>query len=68
MNFNQYCMLNLCTDDGLQKIVKYNNYAEEWEDKKGRFGDATSMAEKHFVSIKLYAKHQNKRKYHLDSM
>ena len=35
---------------------------------KKTFNDSTSMASKRFLSIKLYVKHRNKRKCHLDLM
>ena len=66
MSFEQYCVLNSCTEDGLNDIAKYNDYQEEWNKTKQTFNDNTSMAEKRFVLIKLHAKHRNKRKYHLD--
>ena len=59
-------MINLCTDEGLQDIAKYNDYEQEWNEIKKDFNDSTSMAAIRFLSIKLHAKHRNKRKYHLD--
>ena len=68
LSFQQYCMLNSCTDEGLDSIAVYNKFSDKWEMKKGTFNDKTSMALKRFVLLKLYAKHRDKRKYHLDPM
>ena len=59
-------MTNSCTDEGLQDIAKYNDCEEKWDEIKKKIDDSTSMAAKRFLSIKLYAKHRNKHKYHLD--
>ena len=68
ISYRQYCKLNSCTDDGLQTIAEYNNFAIEWEEEKDLFEENTSMAQKRFISIKLYAKYRHKRTYHLDQM
>ena len=60
-------MINLCTDEGLQDIAKYNGYEKNWDDVK-KTDDSTLMTEKRFVSIKLYSTHRTKRKYPLDPM
>ena len=60
-SFKQYCMINSCTDEGLQAIAKYNGYEKKWDEIKKELDDSTSMAAKRFLSIKLYAKHRNKR-------
>ena len=56
-------MINLCTDEGLQDIAKYNGYEEEWDGIKKRIRWQHIHDSK---TIKLYAKHCNKHKYHLD--
>ena len=68
MSFEQYCMINSCTHDGLQEIAKHNDYEQEWNDIKRDVSESTPMAAIRFLSLKLYAKHRNKRKYHLDPM
>ena len=69
MSFEEYCGINSCTDDGLDNIAKYNGYEKDWDETKERdFNLDTSTAEKRFLLLKLYAKHRNKRKYHLDPM
>jgi hypothetical protein len=68
MSYQDYCKLNSCTDEGLQAIAGYNKFTEEWEEEKELFDETTSMAQKRFISIKLYAKHRDRRKYHLDQM
>ena len=67
-SFKQYCMINSCTHDGLQEIAKHNDYEQEWNDIKRDISESTSMAAIRFLSLKLYAKHRNNRKYHLDPM
>ena len=67
-SFKQHCMINSCTHDGLQEIAKHNDYEQEWNDIKKDISESTSMAAIRFLSLKLYAKHRNKRKYHLDPM
>ena len=66
MCFRNYCKINSCTDEGLQDIASYNGFEERWDEVTGAFTEQTSMAAKRFESIKLYAKHRTKRKYHLD--
>ena len=34
MSFKEYCVLNSCTDEGLDSIASYNKFSEEWETKK----------------------------------
>ena len=68
MSFEQYCVINSCTHDGLQQIAKHNDYEQEWNDTKRDISESTSMADIRFLSLKLYAKHRNRRKYHLDPM
>ena len=68
LSFGEYCVLNSCKDEGLDSIAVYNKFSDEWETNKGTFNDETSMALKRFVLLKLYAKHRDKRKYHLDPM
>ena len=34
MSFEEYCMINSCTDAGLQDIAKYNGCEEEWDEIK----------------------------------
>ena len=66
MSFKEYCMLNLCRDDGLDNISKYNGFENEWVKIQQGFTEQTTMAQKRFLSLKLYAKHRDRRKYHLD--
>ena len=66
MSFEDYCMINSCTDKGLQDIATYNGFEDKWADIKQTFDERTSMASKRFQSIKLYAKCRTKREYHLD--
>ena len=68
ISFKDYCTLNSCTDDGLDSIAVYNNFADEWKNEKETFDGEVSMACKRFVSLKLYAKHRDRRTYHLDPM
>ena len=68
ISFEEYCLLNSCTDEGLDDIATYNDFSEKWKGKKKTFNDETSMTCKRFEMIKLYAKYRNKRKYHLDPM
>ena len=65
MSYKEYCMLNSCTDEGLQAIAKYNCYEDDWNEMK-KINNSTSMAEKRFTSIMLFAKHRGKCKNHLD--
>ena len=65
-SFVNYCMNNSCTDEGLQEIARYNGFEEQWHEVTRTFTEQTSMAAKRFDSIKLYAQHRTKRKYHLD--
>ena len=30
MTFKDYCVLNSCTDEGLQAIAKFNDFEKEW--------------------------------------
>ena len=60
--------MNSCTDYGLQFIAQYNGFSEEWESEKMLFNDSMSLAQKRFILFKLYVKHHNKRRYHLDQM
>ena len=62
-SFVEYCSFNSCTDDGLRKISIYNGYKKEWNEISGNFNHDTTMAYKRFVSLKLYAKHRDRRKY-----
>ena len=64
--FRDYCKINSCTDEGLQEIASYNGFEERWDEVTRAFTEQTSMAAKRFESIKLYAQHRTKRKYHLD--
>ena len=66
--FRDYCKINSCTDEGLQEIASYNGFEERWDEVTRAFTEQTSMAAKRFESIKLYAQHRTKRKYHLDPM
>ena len=66
MSFEDYCMINSCTDKGLQDIATFNEFEDKWAAIKQTFDERTSMASKRFQSIKLYAKCCTKRKYHLD--
>ena len=67
-SFRDYCKINSCTDEGLRDIASYNGFEEQWDQVRQAFTEETSMAVKRFESIKLYAKHRAKRKYHLDPM
>ncbi|MCP4748933.1 MAG: hypothetical protein GY874_22800 [Desulfobacteraceae bacterium] len=64
--FREYCMLSSCTDEGLEAISKYNNFVTEWKQEVQLFNKDTSLAQKRFISFKLYAKFRKKRSYHLD--
>ena len=66
MSFEDYCMLNSCSDDGLLSITRYNRIEEEGVTTTEEFTEETSMVEKRFLLLKLYAKHRDRRKYHLD--
>jgi len=66
--FREYCMLNSCTDDGLRAIANYNNFTKEWYKEVRLFDENTSLAQKRFISFKLYAKWRKRRVYHLDQM
>ena len=59
-------MINSCTHEGLQDIARCNDYEQEWNEIKKDVNDSTSLVATRFLSLKLYAKHRNKRKYHLD--
>ena len=66
--FREYCMLNSCTDDGLHAIANYNKFLTEWAQEVALFDEDTSLAQKRFISFKLYAKYRKRRVYHLDQM
>ena len=66
MSFEDYCMLNSCSDDGLLSIARYNCIEEEWVTTTQEFTEEASMVEKRFLLLKLYAQHRDRRKYHLD--
>ena len=66
MSFEDYCMLNPCSDVELLSIARYNCIEEEWVTTTEEFTEETSMVEKRFLLLKLYAKHRDRRKYHLD--
>jgi len=66
--FRDYCKTNSCTDEGLQDIASYNGFEEQWKKVTQTFTEETSMVVKRFESIKVYAQHRTKRKYHLDPM
>ena len=66
--FREYCMLNSCTDDGLHAIANYNKFLTEWAQEVALFDEDTSLAQKRFISFKLYAKYRKRRSYHLDPM
>ena len=67
-DFRRYCLLDSCTDKGLDAIAKYNNYEKEWNDEKNLFNNETLLAQKRFINFKLYAKHRDRRSYHLDQI
>ena len=66
--FRDYCKLNSCSDEGLEAIARYNGFDKEWGQETVLFTESTSLAQKRFISFKLYAKFRKKRKYHLDQM
>ena len=66
--FREYCMLNSCTDEGLEAIAKYNTFVTEWNHEVQLFNHDTSLAQKRFISFKLYAKFRKRHLYHLDQM
>ena len=63
--YADYLLINSFTDVGLNKIADYNNYREEWDSEKKQFTKGTPMYQKRFVNFKLYAKHRDRRCYHL---
>lgn len=63
--YADYLLINSFTDKGLNKIADYNNYREEWDSEKEQFTEETPMYQKRFVNFKLYAKHRDRRCYHL---
>ena len=66
--FRKYCQLNSFSIEGLDAIAQYNNYADEWDNEKQLFNANTSLAQQRFIAFKLYAKHRDRRKYHIDQM
>ena len=34
LSFEKYCMLNSCTDEGLNSIAAYNKFSDEWKNAK----------------------------------
>ena len=57
---------NSFSEEGLDFIAKYNNYESKWEEEKAEFNDDTSIADKRFVNLMLYATWRKRRCYHLD--
>ena len=63
--YGDYLLINSFTDEGLDKIADYNNYRGEWDSEKRQFTEGIHMMQKRFVNFKLYAKHRDRRCYHL---
>ena len=63
--YADYLQINSFTDKGLNEIADYNNYREEWDIEKSQFTEGIHMMQKRYVNFKLYAKHRDRRCYHL---
>ena len=53
------------SNEGLEAIARYNGFDKERGEDTALFTESISLAQKRFISFKLYAKFRKKRKYQI---